>query len=1164
MRARARSGAALWVGLTMLPSGAIGVAPATPAAGNACQAELEAHRVGSVVELAVAGRVPVEVALPAGAGHEFLVVADERGNDVSLDLFVADGTVVQHSDNPVRRSGRQSAIGAADAGGMLRIRLTGKEHDAVTGRVAVAVYDPTGMTPDRPCLLALQALAAADASYARGQDVSLGRRTGGSAATRHAYLVAAEEYRRAYGLLASVGDDVLAVSAAHALAAVYYQDLQDWTRSEEWAQRTAAIAGGLQRDYEAARARALLAAAWIELAPRASQSARSTTTPAATHARFEEARALLRQLERFHRLHAERYDAALQLNNIGVADLYEARYAAAQATFARAGREFALLHERPRQGLALQNEATAEWGRGDLIEAARTFRRALELLTPEPYPKLYLFALANSALVHFAIGDFDESLRLHARALAFARAVAARAAEGNSLYGLGVTYYALGDHDLAQRYLEASLALRPAGVDARGRVASLRALSTLYGDGQRYTAAVAVDEEALALSSTAPARARMLVRLGADQAATGQVAAALQAFATVLEESSGADAGARIEAWTARGHVHRLAGDAPAAEHDLRAALALLRRHDSPDAQFRAELELAIVLRSMHRPSDALAAVDRALARGEELRRQTANPEFRAALQAPLRPAFDLKLSLLAEHRRQLLERGERRDADQVALAALATAESGRAQALTDLASLKFPSRTPQDLRSALVRRERLYRDLAARRFRLAERDSSAPADDLVAIALRSDIAGLRLALDTLNAEIARRTGTVAGAAPFAARELAAWLRRRAPGTAIVEYWLGADDAYAWTITRDGVRWTSLGASGPISDAARALHAALRNTTAGSLRERRELAAALYDRILRPLGGSGVSGRTLIAVPDGALHYVPFAALRTGHAASAHYLVEERDVAVTPAARWLMRPRPPSGGSQAPSRFLLVSDPIYRGDDERLRGPLAPQARPAAPDAADADRFGDLRRLPWTARETSLVAALLPPAAIDQLSGAGATRAAVLALDWTRYRVIHFASHGVVDAGMPQLSALVLSAFDERGERVEQSVRASDLADRSLNAEVVALSACDTALGKEIAGEGAVGLASTAMARGAASVLASLWQAPDEMSARLMTEFYRGMLTRDAGPVAALGGAMRAVLAADHDADPTFWAVFQLSVSQPDPRTPEGEITGST
>jgi CHAT domain-containing protein len=1126
--------------------------PAEPSAHAACLAALTAQALDANVDVPVKGRTPVAISVRLPPGAEILVEAVEHGNDVVLDA--GDSVSLAHADNPVRRSGRQWAIIAPMPGGSITVRLTSKEHDAVSGDVSLRAYALSSTQLSERCNQAVRALAAADAAYARGQDVSRAQSKAGAASARHEYLIAVEEYLRAYGLLDDPADAALRVTAAHAIAATYYQDLKQWARSAEWAARTEAAARELHLDYDAARAGALIAASWIEMATQSAASERSTAAPMPARKRMDHARALLRSLERFHRQRRELYDATLQLNTIGLSYNVEGRYREAEPIIRRAIARFGALHEWPRQGVALSNLAFSQWGQGDLLAAAETFHLALGKLGPEPYPYPYLIALINSGLVAFAVGDFDVSLRVNAQALRLARKVQARLPESQSLYGLGVTYYALGDRALARQYLEESLALRPANVEARGRVSSLRALSAVYGDEGRLDAALAADEEALALASSSPSRARMLIRLAVDAAASGHVADALASIRAVLDGKQTADPGIRAEALIARGHIYRVTGKYSAAAADLRAAVAAIALHDDPDRDFRANLELAATWAALDKPAQALAAVNRALARSDELRRQTASPEFRAQRQAPLRPAYDLKLSLLAERYRQLIAAGQMRIAERLSIRALGTAEHERAQSLADVSSLTY-SRLDSTVRAQLERRERLYRDLAARRFQLAAREDGAGGIDARAVALRAEIVAIRRELDALNVDLARISGVRSSAA---AESPASWprsLRERAPDTVIVDYWLGARDAYAWIITRDGIRWAMLGDSGPITASARAMHEAFRGFAGRPQRDRSESAAVLYDQIIRPLGELTTGNNPIVVVPDGALSYVPFAALRMNHADDARYLIQQHDIALAPAAWWLLD-RPPPVPVVRPSRVLLVSDPIYGPADDRL-GPGRQAGSPHAssqPAAEDADlrQFEALDRLPWTAREAELIKALVPAAQVDHLFGAAATRARVLASDWSKYRIVHLASHGMVDAAMPQLSALILGAYDEHGRRVDQALRAADIEGVTLQADIVSLSACDTAVGPEIVGEGAVGLAATTLARGAGAVLASLWQSPDEMSARLMTEFYRGVLAAHRSTSSALGSAMRSVLASYPRADPAFWATYQLSISHLD------------
>jgi CHAT domain-containing protein len=1118
-----------------------------------CAGTLTAGDWSAAQHLTVSGTTPVTIQITAESGRELLVEVEEHGIDVLVEIHDHNGRLVARADNPVRRSGSRHATVMPPDSEPLRVDVTGKEHANVSGEVIIRALRMDRLGSRQECLKAYRLLAAGDADYAGAQQISRARVQAKGEAARDAYLRAAEEYSAAATAFGLAADTTLQGEAMHALAAAYYQDLQDWTKAEEAAKRAENFFLADRDEYSAARAQALMAATWIELATRSSSAQRSTAAPEPARLMLARARNLLRSLEQFHLGRGENYDAALQRNNIGLAYLHEGLYLPGAASFHQALERFGALHEWPRQGLALQNLALCEWGRGDLVAAVQMFHLALDKLGPEPYPQLYLYALTNSALVNFAIGNIDTALRLDTQALQFSRTVQQRLFEGQSLYGLGIGYYALGDRELAGQYLEASLVLRAPDADARGRVATLRALGSLYSDEGRNEAALAVDEEALALATSTTTRARMLVRIAADKTSTGQFDEALRTIAIVLDGDRGGDPGIRAQALIVRAHIWRVTQRYAEALRDLHAALTMENPLDDPEARFQAELELARTLSLLHHSDEALAAVDRALARSDELRRQTANPELRAQRQELLRPAYDIKMSLLAEQYRQLSASGRSIAAERIGLLALVAAERQRAQTQADVSSLQFSPTALQHLKPQFMRRERLYRDLAGRRFWLEAREDSAGSTDAKIVALRADIVSLRRDLDMLNADIARQAGVPESAGTAAANSWPGRLRQLAHDTVIVEYWLGAEDAYAWTITRGGIRWYALGKSDPIKVAARALHGALRGYASSPLRERTERAADLYDHIIRSLSESIADGQSVIVIADGALNLVPFAALRTGHADTDSYFIEQHDIAAAPAVWWLMVHQPRLSMTASPTRALLVSDPIYSADDERLAAAGSPAgAKKSAESVTDWPEFvqaTDLKRLPWTARETASIAALLPAALVDQLTGATATRAHLLSVDWPRYRIIHLASHGVVDASMPQLSALLLGAYDERGQRVEQAVRAADLELLTLNADIVALSACDTAMGRDVAGEGSVGLAYTALARGAGAVIGSLWQAPDEMSAHVMTEFYRGVLQDHLSPSGALGSAMRGELVRNPQADPALWAAFQVSVS---------------
>ena len=160
--------------------------------------------------------------------------------------------------------------------------------------------------------------------------------------------------------------------------------------------------------------------------------------------------------------------------------------------------------------------------------------------------------------------------------------------------------------------------------------------------------------------------------------------------------------------------------------------------------------------------------------------------------------------------------------------------------------------------------------------------------------------------------------------------------------------------------------------------------------------------------------------------------------------------------------------------------------------------------------------------------------------------GPEATRERALDRALADYRFIHFATHSVVNQDVPGLSSIALSMVDGSGRALDGLVMLPDIYDMALNADVVVLSGCQTALGNNVRGEGPMGLARGFMYAGVPRVVASLWQVSDRGTAELMKRFYRGMLVEGLTPAAALRAAQRGLAANPRWASPYFWAPFIL------------------
>lgn len=1101
--------------------------------------------------LTVSGNQESRVDLPAAGRLNLLIYGVERGVDVEIEARDAAGGVLATADNPVARSGVQRFALSATGRAPSFIVVRGREHAGVTGSVRVLVVSPGEPRQPSACVALERSLAGADTAFARSHAVAKAPSGSSTLSVRAVLESAAAQYEKAAQAFAAAGRVKDQGQAELAIAALDYYELSEWARSASWAGKAAATLQKAGDAYANARAQAILAAAWLEVGTKSSSSGQTAATPRDSRLLLERARKVLAKLAEFHAARGETYDRALQINNIGLSYFYEARFEPAILYFNRANEQFEKLGETQRIAIALMNIGLCEWGLGRLTAALPRFDRALSLMTPQPYTDLYLSAMYSSGLAHNAAGRFDDALRLQTQGLELATRFQLDRARGRSLYGIGLTYYAIGDRDLALRFLRSALEILTGDVDARARVAALRALAVIEHETGEFAQAAAHNSEALRLATPPSARSRILVHLATDYFALGQTAAARTMLNSLASIAPNGDAVVQALARAERAKLLHASGDLVGARRDVEAAISTLRSFEAVMDEFDARVELARIERDAGNDDKALAALTRALSLTGEITAQTANPEYRASIAQSIRPALDMKIDLLWRRYARLARDRNPGGARTIAMESLRTADDSRAVAFEELRAQRLGG----DPKIAELQRSvsATYRDIAERRYQLSRLEDTTGANDALARSLREDIGRLRAKIGVANAELAARATPRAGRAP---RTSGIDTVLAAPATsAFIEYWVGGTNTYAWAISRGELTWYRLAPSEQVERVARGFHEAMRSYATAPARERLDLAAELYGLTLGPLRQAVAGATELTIVPDGPLHYVPFLTLRDPQATQKPYLVQNYGVALAPALR-LIAPRSAARpASWADSRMLIVADPVYRADDPRLQRAVRTRA-PGAGSVEDILRMraggvdpSQLERLVASARESERIRSLHDLGHVDVLEGFDATRANVLAHDLSGYRFIHIASHGIIDSEIPQLSSLILGAWGRNGRVTDQYVRAGDLMGLTLDAEVVVLSACDTALGREFAGEGLIGLRYAALARGARSVVGTLWPVADAIAADVMTDMYRN-ITANGQPVEmALSSAIRAALARTPALDPALWGPFAVYVA---------------
>jgi CHAT domain-containing protein len=407
--------------------------------------------------------------------------------------------------------------------------------------------------------------------------------------------------------------------------------------------------------------------------------------------------------------------------------------------------------------------------------------------------------------------------------------------------------------------------------------------------------------------------------------------------------------------------------------------------------------------------------------------------------------------------------------------------------------------------------------------------------------------------------------------------------------TTLLEYSLGDERSYLWAVTPTSVTLYKLPAKDAVDKQAQDLRAQLippklqRRIVGIDVAEQQRglglggdpqatgsagafaaASNALYKTAVEP-AASVIGDKRVLVVADGALNYVPFEALVTTSGGSDYatlpYLIKTNEVIYAPSASVVGVIRQ-QGAKASGKDMLIVADPVFNSNDPRARGAAAAtQASAETRGLGLASALTDVAGAPTTAPATGLQLARLNGTRVeaDQIaklaraSGARAdvwldleaNEAKVATTDIKSYRILHIATHGLLNAERPQFTGLVLSLVGNKAG--DGFLRTDEIFNLGLNSRLVMLSACETGLGKQKKGEGVIGLTRAFMYAGAPTVGVSLWSVADNSTAQLMTDFYKRLLaTPDGSPTTAMRAAQQNMITGKKYAAPFYWAPFVL------------------
>ncbi len=793
---------------------------------------------------------------------------------------------------------------------------------------------------------------------------------------------------------------------------------------------------------------------------------------------------------------------------------------------------------------------------GEIAKSHQHYERARVLAIRLRDPAIEGSTLNNIGKLYNDAGDFQQALDYYLRALPLFVDTPPRRAI--ALNNIGVAYLSLGDYESALDYLQQSLEVLKVGNDRGAEALTLSNIGYAYHHLDKDREALDYYNRALAMAQKIGNRsleAQTLDLLGSTYSDMGQPRKALELHQQSLEiQRTTKNVRREALSYANLGHVYNLLNQPEKALEQFDQALTIFRDINDLNSTAMTLEDRARAQQKLGKLTEARKDIEESLSLIETVRARSGSQSLRASYLASREKAYELYVDLLMQLHGK--DPAARHDAE-----ALQASERGRARSLLEMLN-EAPADIEQGVGVELVKHEREIRQ-----------SINAKAQRLIQLRAQN---GSRQEIETFDKEIraledeyqqvqvAIRKESPAYAAltqpqPLGLKEIQQLLE---PNTVLLEYSLGDERSYLWAVTQDSLKTFALPKGEDIKKLAQDVYQSLtarsvtKSLESPAQREERiaqadkqfeQSASALGRMILAPVAAE-LGTKRLVVIADGALQYVPFSALPV---ASQRPLILDHELVSLPSASSLAIQRQTLANRKpAPKTLAVIADPVFSSNDARFKSGTASGTGDGTRiiEHGPGGSGGPLvvRRLPFTRQEADQILAVAPGASNLRAVDFRANRAIATSGELSKYRYVHFATHGYLDTSRAGLSAIVLSLVDEQGKPQDGFLRTHDIYNLKLPAELVVLSACETGLGKEVKGEGLEGLTRGFMYAGARRVVVSLWNVNDKATAGLMQQLYVGMLKNKKTPAAALRDAQIRMLRVNQWQSPYYWAAFVL------------------
>lgn len=791
----------------------------------------------------------------------------------------------------------------------------------------------------------------------------------------------------------------------------------------------------------------------------------------------------------------------------------------------------------------------------DLTEATENYNLALQLWREQANLPEQADTLINLAYIEQRKGEWSNALSYFGEAQPLIQDNPFQL--GRIASGMGELFNENGMFETAHVQYDRALAYYRDSADINKAHAINRTImdigNTEFLQGN-YSASLGHLNEALAnFDPTTVHAAQCRENLGRVYIASGQYAVALQNLEQALqlyESANNPAEAARVRSLI--GQTYEQQGSFEHARPNYLQALDVFRKLKDRISEASVNFALGRLELKAGKLDEAEAYLKHSLENTEDIRTISTGRDLTTAYSASVHERYEAYVACL-------VRKSKLRDPQQLIESAFAASELSRARSLADLLR-DTQTNLLAGVDPQLASREKTLRQgIRTRVDQRIELLSEPTLDEKKLNEVETTLVSLRTEHEQVSAELRRLNpayGEITQPAASSLQQIQNDVIEN-DQTAVLEYLLGDYGSYAWVVTRNNIKLIELRDEATITSAVQKVYTLLAQKPRGDTEA--QLTQAINDLsalVIAPLADQ-LTAQRIIVVADGALNYVPFQLLTSP--TNQQPLIANHEIVNAPSASILSQLNREKLARPSPEKTLIAFGyPAFESNYGEIRdknsNELVAQIR-----ARDRQRWGyamrdieirgdsvdveNVQPLQYSRDELAKLQEIGGPSS-SMVTGFSASRETFQHTDFSKFGIVHVATHGFLDPNRPEYSGFLLSTVDAEGRRQQGFITVRDIFELQAPVDLVVLSACRTGLGKDVRGEGLIGLTRGFMYAGASSIAATLWNVDDEVTAELMKVFYANMLEKGMAPAAALRDAQNTIRQQPQWRSPHYWAGF--------------------